>query len=174
MNVLIGEEIRKESKIMKKRNLLITLAITMLVLVTAISLGAQRRGSAQGGDFGMHGPRAFGPHGHFAGPMFQFRHMLRKLDLSEEQRTRIRGLFEAHRESLSGTREALRENRLQLLEATDPGTIQALADQQGELMSTMIESAAFLRLDVRAELTPEQLDKLEEFREWRRNRPMRK
>lgn len=148
----------------------IALSVGLVLMLTVMSFG--QRGGGKRGDFGPQGGGGPGMAGNFGGPTsgFELGRVLRHLDLSEEQKTAIKGIFQAHREDVHDTMVALRENRRNLQEATDPAAINALAVEQGQLVAVIAESQALLRLAILDELTEEQIAQLESFKERRQGR----
>lgn len=109
--------------------------------------------------------------------------MAEELSLSDEQRQKIRGLFEAARPAMEQRREKMRADA-ELLRNTDPGSkdyqavVQKVSRSAGELAASGVADAAQLRAQVWAVLTPEQRtkaramgdkmrDRMEERREMR-------
>ena len=114
---------------------------------------------------GPGGPRGRGPGG--VGPeRMEAGVMLRGLDLSEAQQQQIRQLREQHREQTRPIVERLREAR-QAREAAmtatpfNEGQIRAAMQQLAVVESDLAVQQARLQADVRAILTPEQVQQLD-------------
>lgn len=109
------------------------------------------------------GPGPEGHHGH--GPGGPYLHELRDLDLSEAQRTQIKGFFDAGRDQASAGREAMRElhHRYDL---AIPGSKEfttlttKLADAEASEARERVQKMAELRTQVYGVLTAEQRSKL--------------
>jgi protein CpxP len=109
-----------------------------------------------------------GPHGPAARQMFG--RMFRNLDLTDQQRTEIRKVLETERSLMQPIHQQLRENREALKAATKDGQfneaeVTKLAQKQGDLMAQMIVSRERVQSQIWQILTPEQRDKLAQWRE---------
>lgn len=115
-----------------------------------------------GPGLGPDGGPDHGPGPHRGGP---FLHELRDLDLSEAQRTQIRGLFEARRDagrvSLDALRDLHRRFDLAIPGSAAYGTLTTqLADAESAAVRDRVQAAAELRTQVYALLTPAQRQQL--------------
>ncbi len=117
------------------------------------------------GAFGQRGgpPEGFGG-GRMPGRMF------RNLDLTDQQRTEIKKIMEAERSIMQPVHEQLRENREALKTATKDGQfneaeVTKLAEKQGDLMAQVIVSRERVQSQIWQILTPEQREKLAQWRE---------
>ena len=145
---------------MKRAGLIIgAIATAGIVTVTVTSIAA-----ASGG-----GPR-FGGHGGFGGPAFgapqMAERMIRFLDLEGEQRDEVRRIVDEAQPELRELGDAMRDSRQEIRELAeadvlDAGALRAAADEQGDLIADMIVVGVGALNDVRAVLTPEQLEELE-------------
>src|SRR5690349_16607673 len=74
---------------------------------------------------GMHGP------GH--GPMMMFR----QLNLTDDQKAKVKEIFEANKGTVQPLREQLKANhdKIAALNGSDDAQLQTLAKQQGDLMA---------------------------------------
>lgn len=130
--------------------------ITSASLIAALALS--------GVVYAGKGPRPDG-HGHGPGPGGHYMHELRDLDLSDAQRTQIKGFFEAGREQGKASRDAM----FQLHRSYDlavPGSKEfstlttRLADAEANEARNRVQKMAELRTQVYGVLTPEQRSKL--------------
>jgi Spy/CpxP family protein refolding chaperone len=158
-------------------------AAAVAAVVTTAFVGAQtqdgagapaaqheRRGPGGPGRFGFGGPGGFG-RGGFGGPLAT----LRQLDLSDEQRARIREVMASHRDELRAVGEKLRAARRAQHEA---GTAAQFDEQavraKAADVAAVAADAAVLRARVHSEvfavLTPEQQAKAAELQAQRQAR----
>ena len=135
----------------------VTVAGMIFVGATTIAAASEAKGHgfARGG-FGGHG---------FDGPQMAER-LIRFLDLNDAQRDEVRGIADAAQPQLRELSDAMRDGHQQLreiaeAETLDTGALRIAADQQGDLVSDMIVLGAGVMTEVRAVLTPEQLEKVE-------------
>lgn len=91
--------------------------------------------------------------------------LIRAVNLTPEQNTRVRAILSSHRTATRSTMEQLRKAQEELADKLiTPGQVQA-ADVQpqlqqiGQLREQLLHDSAQIALDVRAILTPEQLAK---------------
>jgi len=138
---------------MRANRLLVT---TVLFVAGCAGTFAQRGGPPEG----MGGMGA----GHMPGRMF------RNLDLTEQQRADIKKIMETERSIMQPVHQQLRENREALQAATkdgqfNEGEVTKLADKQGDLMAQMIVSRERVQAQIWQILTPEQREKLGQWRE---------
>jgi len=128
-----------------------------VVLAVLLASGAQPA-AAQGMGPGMgHG------WGRDSGLALPF--LIRAVNLTPEQNTRVRAILSSHRTATRSTMEQLRKAQEELADKLiTPGQVQA-ADVQpqlqqiGQLREQLLHDSAQIALDVRAILTPEQLAK---------------
>ncbi len=146
---------------MKKAGLIVgTIAVAGIVTVTMTSIAAAAGGGPRhGGSFGFGGPG-------LAGPQMAER-MIRFLDLEGEQRDEVRRIVDEAQPELRRLGDAMRDSRQEIRELAeadtlDTGALQTAADEQGDLIADMIVVGVGVLNDVRAVLTPEQLEELEE------------
>ena len=134
------------------------LASALLIASAAV---AQHEGRRGGRGFRHEGMGPGGP----MGPMAAMG-MLRQLDLSEEQRERIRALFEEV--EATGASERLREARKSLHDAIEAGAdeaaLRAEAAELGEAEGDAAVEWARVRARIQEILTPEQKTELEELK----------
>jgi len=101
--------------------------------------------------------------------------MARRLDLDDTQVEQMTNIVESARPEMESLRENGRENRkaMRELDVTDPdygAKLQNLAAAKGELEVSSTELRGRLRADMHAILTPEQQQKMAEFRPNDRHR----
>lgn len=104
--------------------------------------------------------------------------MARRLDLDDTQVEQMTNIVESARPEMESLRENGRENRkaMRELDVTDPdygAKLQNLAAAKGELEVSSTELRGRLRADMHAILTPEQQQKMAEFRPNDRRRGQR-
>jgi protein CpxP len=162
---------------MKKLGRIQTIAVaglSALALATPLAL-AQSTGQGQGDEGqqrqGMHGKR-HGKGGEFGGRRGGHRGgggMFRGVDLTDEQKTRLRQLRQGFGERTKSLREQLRANRQELRQAESGTTFnEALATQKlteaAGLQARMMAEAFRLRQESLSVLTPEQRTQMEQRR----------
>ena len=145
-----------------------TRKMTATIVVAAL-IAAGGLAYAQGPGFG--GPRGRGP----GGPGMGAGMLLRGLDLTEAQRQQIRQLTEQHREATRTIAERLQAARAARQEAmtatpTNEAQIRAAVQQEADVEADLAVQQARLMADVRAVLTPEQLQQVEARRTQREAR----
>lgn len=91
---------------------------------------------------------------------------LKKLDLSEEQKTSIKAILEMAREDLHPVMVEMRDGQKQIRELVraetyEASTVATLAERAGELATTRIILTSRAMSDVRAQLSAEQLEKFD-------------
>lgn len=144
----------------------------------AAESSAQKPAAAQppAPTYGRPGGRAHGGPGGMgmgAGPMMMpgmmhpgmFERMADELDLTTEQREKIRGYFEAARPGMQELAAKQRANAEQLMDAKpdDPkyaSIVQKASQEAGALTTQMVQQGAQVRAQVYGVLTPEQRTKL--------------
>ena len=139
---------------MKKQGILATAGAIVLVAGTAFAMG-------QGGGRD-HGRR----HGGLLGPLGK---ALRRLDLTDAQRTEIRSLVESRKEEAKPLRDALRDGRKEMREDRkdgdfDESEFRADFRRQAKVREDLAVLRAKTVRDVLAKLTPAQKERLAEMR----------
>lgn len=128
-----------------------------LMAVLALCL-ASLASARPGGHGGPGGPGGFG------GPPPGFpMHLLRELDLSPEQKEKIKAIRQANRESMKKLREAARDSRKAVKDALaggDDATLTKLFNDSQAKHQAMASAAFDQMLKVRAVLTAEQRNKI--------------
>lgn len=141
---------------MKKRNWIIASLLAGTLCVAGV---AQACGGPGGHDRGDHkGDRIM--------------HVMKKLDLTKEQRQTIRNIkndsrdqMEAKRDEMSDIRKALREQGSS--ETYDADNVRELADAKAKVMADITVQRIESMRQIRKELTPEQLEKLDNIKDRR-------
>jgi len=113
-----------------------------------------------------------GPGGHYYGDHRgdKMRHVMKKLDLTTEQREAIRNIKDEQREQMSTKRDEMMDIRKALREQVradsyDASKVRELADTKAKLMADMTVKRIETMNRIRKELTPEQVAKLDSFKE---------
>jgi Spy/CpxP family protein refolding chaperone len=127
----------------------IALAAAAVAFVAATSFAAQPERPGRRAGRWMRGPMPFA-----------------QLNLSDDQKTRIRDIFARHREADQATMEELRTARQSLRKAMfgsatpDPAEVDRLADQVAELEGKALRARVAAELEVAPVLTDEQRAKM--------------
>lgn len=146
-----------------KKVIFAVVAVAVLAAAT-IFVVAQKRAHGYQNGFG------FGKgHGHMAGIM------LRGLDLTDDQKAKVKGIFEASRASVEPIMKSMKENHEKLRAATangsfDQAQVEAIAAEQGNLMAKLIVEKERAKSQVFAILTDDQKAKAATMREKREPR----
>ncbi|MBK6749652.1 MAG: Spy/CpxP family protein refolding chaperone [Pyrinomonadaceae bacterium] len=137
----------------------IVLAIIAVAVVAtgAIFVIAQKRANTGGG----HG------FGHGRGDRMGM--ALRGLDLSDEQKAKVKEIMEANKAEFEPTMQAMKDNRAKIQTLGTDGTfdqarVEGLAKEQGDLVAKTIVQKASVKAQVFAVLTDEQKAKAAEMR----------
>lgn len=133
------------------------------ILVTSAATGAQWVHARGGGGHGGHG-------GGFGGLK-----MLMHLDLTDDQKARVRDMLPAYRAEKDARQEALRSMRdkmwdLMEAERFDENEVRQAFREMAPLMEDMAVSRAQFMHDLKSILTPEQLARVKEKHMNRENR----
>lgn len=154
------------------KGMVIAMKKTIIGILTAAVLAAGVI-FAVGQAAGEQGPRKFGKRGghHRGGSGMMFR----GLDLTDEQKAKVKELQTASRTSLQPTREALRANRQKMQELTangafDEAQVTALANEQAALQAKMIVERQRTKAQFFSLLTDEQKAKAAEMKAKRGER----
>jgi protein CpxP len=155
--VLIDEILEQAGDKMKKRTIAI-LAIAVLV-VGAIFVVAQKP---------VH--KGFGDHGPGFGRMHGAGLMLRGLDLTDDQKAKVKTIMETTKTTVQPLMESLKENHKKMEDLTANGAfdetqVQALATEQGNLMAKLVVERERAKSQVFAILTDEQKAKAAQMKE---------
>ena len=142
---------------MKKR--IIAIIAIAILAAGAVFVVAQK---ATDHHFDGHG-RGFG-RGHAHGMMLQ------ALNLTDDQKAKVKSIMETSRTNLKPTFEALRDDhkKMEALTANgafDEGQVSALANEQGSLMAKMTVERARVKSQIAAILTDEQKAKAAQMRD---------
>jgi Spy/CpxP family protein refolding chaperone len=159
---------------MKTRNIILTIAAAAVLAApaAAIAQGGPGSGGGPGGGPGHFG-RHHGPFEDGGGPGF-LEHALprltERLGLSDEQVENIEAIVEASRPEIEAYAEQLRANREAYRESQADPTVfdeqafRAHAAEQSRIQTEMMVSVQRTKAAVFAQLTPEQLEQLENMR----------
>ena len=136
------------------------IATAMISGVAAVGAQAGPHGAGFGGSGKGHGPYRLDPEA-------RIEHMAEALDLTTEQRDKLRAIVEKSRPQARELRHKMVENRTQLHRLTQPGgateaDVRRLADAQGRLVTDMIVHRTRVRKEIDAVLTPEQREMLQQ------------
>jgi len=98
--------------------------------------------------------------------------MMRHLDLSEEQTSKVKAVFESNKAQLSALRSEMKSNRMALranmhADTQDMVAIETLAKKQGELKTQKILIKAKIKSAINNILSNEQREKMKTLREKR-------
>ena len=148
-----------------------TLAAAGWVGVTSLSAQVPPDPSMGSRPMGRMGP--MGPRGGWDGMRIGF--ALGQLDLTEEQRSQIRGIMQQHREEFRALRQRVQAARRALDAAVtaptlDEGAVRAAAAARGEVETDAALTRARVHAEVWQVLTPEQRAKAETLRAQRHER----
>lgn len=143
---------------MMKKILIAILALAVLAAGVMFAVGQERTGGGKRGGFGKRGHHRGG-----------FGMLFRGLDLTEEQKAKLKEFRTASRTNLQPTREALKANRQKMQELTangafDEAQVTALANEQAALSAKMIVERQRMKSQLFSILTAEQKAKLAELK----------
>lgn len=144
-----------KEKFMKKRTIAI-LAIAVLAL-GAIFVVAQRAAHKGAGFRGHQGVGM----------------ALRALDLSDDQKAKVKEIFEANKATVEPIRESMKANHEKLVSLSgtlDEAQVSEIAKNQGELTAQLIVTKERVKSQIFALLTDEQKAKAAKFREGMKQR----
>ena len=107
---------------------------------------------------------AQGPHG-FGGPEGDFHHMLKQLDLTSDQHSQVKAIWEKEKPTLQPLMQQMRQNQsaMKALEASGPfdeTKTRSLATQNSQTMVEMQVEHARIKSEIMQILTPDQKAKL--------------
>lgn len=148
---------------MKKRNLIIG-------SILAGTIGVAGLAQACGGPGG--GFRGGNHEGHGGDRMM---HVMKKLDLSQEQRELVRNIKRDSRDQMESKRDEMFDIRQALqkqvsADTYDAAKVRELADAKSKIMADITVQRIETMQKVRQQLTPEQLEEFDEMKEHRSNR----
>lgn len=144
---------------MKKRNLI-------LAGMLASTLGVAGIASVAHASRGHDGCEHRGDH---------MKHMMKKLDLSKEQRQTIRSIKNESRDQMQAKRDEMYKIRKALREqgsakTYDANKVRELANAKSKIMADMTVQRIEHMHKMRKQLTPEQLEKFDEMKNKRKDR----
>jgi protein CpxP len=107
---------------------------------------------------------AQGPHG-FGGPGGEFHHLLKQLNLTADQHTQVKAIFQKEQPTLEPLVQQMRQNReaMKALEAAGPfdeAKVTALATQNSQTVIQLEVEHERIKSEILAILTPDQKAKL--------------
>ena len=138
-----------------KRKTIVILAVAVVLVIGGVFAIAQRAVHRGFGGHGMRGEQ---------GAMM----MLRRLDLTSDQQAKVKEIFEANKGTVQPLREQLKANHDKLAAlggSFDEGQVNAIAKEQGELMSQMIVARQKVKSQIFAILTDEQKAKASQLQQ---------
>ena len=137
---------------------ILTTAIAAMIAGTALSGTAFAKGG-------------FGGKGGF-GSESAIEHVIRALDLDDAQRTEVRRILDEARPQARAIADTMRDSHEQVSALTkadvlDETALRNLADAQGDAIAAAMVARVQVMHQIRAVLTPEQLEKMDEMRDRR-------
>ena len=138
------------------KKIIIAIIAVAVIATGAIFVIAQKR--AHGGGHGF---------GHGRGDKMGM--ALRGLDLTDEQKAKVKEIMESNKAAFEPTMSAMKENRSKLHDLSKNGTfdqaqVEALANEQGDLVAKTIVQKEGVKAQIFALLTAEQKAKAAEMR----------
>lgn len=117
----------------------------------------------------------FGGHGRGFGGMDGAGLMLRGLDLTDDQKAKVKEIMDANRTNIKPVFDSLKDNHKKLADLTangafDEAQVQALAAEQGSLMAKLVVEKERVKSQVFAILTDEQKAKAAQMKEQMKER----
>lgn len=130
-----------------------------LLTVGVLTLGASGIAQACGGPGGFHHGKGM------AMGMQRMDYMMEKLDLNDAQRESIRKLVDQQRDQMRNQRDSMRDIRKALRQQVmsenyDAAKVRELADSKARLMANMLVQRTETMHQIRQQLTPEQMTRL--------------
>jgi len=112
---------------------------------------------------------------HHGGPMAQVKHLIKKLDLSEEQETQVRSILETAKPEFKANLQAIRSNHQQLHslirgDQFDQKDVQATANSQARLAKELTVLGARVHADIFKVLSEEQREEAQRLIAKKHNR----
>lgn len=143
-----------------KRKTIAILAVAVVLVIGGVFAIAQRAAHKGLGGHGGRGEQ---------GAML----ILGRLDLTSDQQAKVKEIFDTNKGTVGPLREQLKANhdKLAALDGSfDEGQVNAIAKQQGELISQMIVARQKVRSQIFAILTDDQKAKAEQLRQSMKQR----
>jgi periplasmic protein CpxP/Spy len=139
------------------------------VLATVLAGGAGVSGLAANGSLGDDVPEARPLRMLVSGQFGRLLTLRSELGITTDQREQIRGIVKSHRQELATALKPVAEKRRALRDATlaenpDDAAIHAAADELGKAIGDAAVVGAKIKAEVHQVLTPEQRNKVSEFR----------
>jgi Spy/CpxP family protein refolding chaperone len=145
-----------------------TLGICLLAAVLAIGAGVTDL--AAGGPLGQDVPELRPLRMLASGQFGRLLALRSELDLTAEQRNKIRAILKSHKSDIASALQPVAEKRRTLREATlaesaNEAAIRVAADELGKAIGDAAVMGSQIKQEVRAVLTPEQREKVTQFRQ---------
>jgi Spy/CpxP family protein refolding chaperone len=150
-------------------------SITLGGLSLAVASDDEYRGKHQG-KYCKHGKGGDHKMGHHKKGMEQrMQRMMHRLDLNDEQTSKVSAVFDKHRTQFNSLRSKMKSNRVALREnmhadTQDMAVIEKLAKKQGELKTQKILIKAKIKSAINKILNKEQREKMKNIRAKRSQR----
>ena len=143
-------------------------SMTLGGLSLAVASDDEYRGKYQG-KYCKHGGDEYKSGHHKKGMEQRMQRMMRHLDLSDEQTSKVSAVFEQYRTQLSSLRSEMKNNRMALrgnmhADTQDMATIEKLAKKQGELKTQKILIKAKIKSAINNILSDDQREKMKTMR----------
>jgi len=144
--------------------------IGVCLLATVLAGGAGVSGLAANGPLGDDVPEARPLRMLVSGQFGRLLTLRSELDVTTEQRQQIRGIVKNHRQEIAAALKPVAEKRRALRDATlaenaNEAAIYAAADELGKAIGDAAVVGAKIKAEIRPVLTPEQREKIEQFRQ---------
>ena len=146
---------------MKNKKAILAVVAVLALAVATIAAAQHRMGGMH--EHGMEGP--------FGGPML----MLHHLDLSAQQRARIKTIMQSEKPKIQPLMQDLMQAHQQIQTATDAGTLNQtealnIIDAHKNALAQLLVEHAKIQSQIMALLTPDQQAKLKTMREHHQQR----
>jgi len=138
----------------------VAIALLALVLCGTVMLSFAQQSDENAGASAWSGHR----HGHMG-------YLARELNLTDAQKQQIKTMMQAQRTTMRPLMQQMAQNRLAMLNATasgayDQAKVQAIANQQSQLMAQLMTQKASIHSQIYNQvLTPEQKAKADQLRQ---------
>lgn len=144
--------------------------IGVCLLATALAGGVGVSGLAAGGPLGDDVPEARPLRMLLSGQFGRLLALRSELDLTSEQRERIRAIVKSHRQEIVAALRPVVDKRQALRDATlaenaNEAAIRAAADELGKAIGDAAVVGSKIKAEVRQVMTPEQREKINKFRQ---------
>lgn len=144
--------------------------IGVCLLATALAGGVGVSGLAASGPLGDDVPEARPLRMLLSGQFGRLLALRSELDLTSEQRERIRAIVKSHRQEIVASLQPVVDKRQALRDATlaenaNEAAIRAAADELGKAIGDAAVVGSKIKAEVRQVMTPEQREKINKFRQ---------